>query len=461
MSASPGPAVAPGPKSFFGLRTFPGFQRGAARIDRHVRDANRYGDVVRYDIGRVVAHILRHPDDIKHVLQENPANYIKGRGLRKLKIFLGEGLLTSEGAHWLRQRRLIQPAFHRARLQALVGKMARATEQLADEWSAIAARGDTIDVSREMMRLTLEIASTTLFSVSTRGSADKVGTALSVALREAMRRTFALIELPLRIPTPRNVAYREAMRSLDSVVYGIIAERRKRGGSDDDDLLSMLIDSRDEATGEAMTDAQLRDEVMTLFLAGHETTANQLAWTLYLLSTHPAERRRLEAEADAVLGDRAPTFEDLAKLTRTRMAIDESMRIFPPVWIFGRTALDDDLVRGYRIPKGSFVGISPYLLHRHPSYWKNPEGFDPDRFDATASAGRHKYAYLPFGGGPRVCIGNHFAIMEAQVVLSMLSRRFRVELSPGARVEPEPLITLRPKGGIAATIARRDAEARA
>jgi cytochrome P450 len=456
MSASPGPAVAPGPKSFLGLRTFPGFQRGAARIYRHVDDANRYGDVVRYDVGRVVAHVLRHPDDIKHVLQENHANYIKGRGLRKLKIFLGEGLLTSEGAHWLRQRRLIQPAFHRARLDALVTKMVRATETLADEWSELAARGETIDVSREMMRLTLEIASTTLFSVSTRGSADKVGKALSVALREAVRRTFAIVELPLRVPTPRNVAYREAMRSLDAVVYGIIAERRKRPGGDDD-LLSMLIETRDEATDEAMTDAQLRDEVMTLFLAGHETTANQLAWTFYLLSKHPAERRRLEAEVDAVLGDCMPTFEDLSRLIRIRMTIDESMRIFPPVWLFGRTALDDDLVRGYRIPKGSFVGVSPYLLHRHPSYWKNPEGFDPDRFDASASAGRHKYAYLPFGGGPRVCIGNHFAIMEAQVVLAILSRRFRVELAPGARVEPEPLVTLRPKGGIAATLARRHA----
>ncbi len=455
MSASPGPAVAPGPKSFLGLRTFPGFQRGAARIYRHVDDANRYGDVVRYDVGRVVAHVLRHPDDIKHVLQENHANYIKGRGLRKLKIFLGEGLLTSEGAHWLRQRRLIQPAFHRARLEALVAKMARATETMADEWSELASHGETIDVAREMMRLTLEIASTTLFSVSTRGSADKVGGALSVALREAVRRTFAIVELPLRVPTPRNVAYREAMRSLDSVVYGIIAERRKAPGGDDD-LLSMLIDTRDEATGEAMTDAQLRDEVMTLFLAGHETTANQLAWTFYLLSKHPAERRRLETEIDTVLGDRSPTFDDLAKLTRTRMTIDESMRIFPPVWMFGRTALEDDVVRGYRIPKRSFVGVSPYLLHRHPAYWKNPEGFDPDRFDATASVGRHKYAYLPFGGGPRVCIGNHFAIMEAQVVLSILSRRFRVELAPGARVELEPLITLRPKGGIAVTVTRRD-----
>jgi cytochrome P450 len=455
MSASPGPAVAPGPKSFLGLRTFPGFQRGAARIYRHVDDANRYGDVVRYDVGRIVAHVLRHPDDIKHVLQENHANYIKGRGLRKLKIFLGEGLLTSEGAHWLRQRRLIQPAFHRARLEALVGKMARATEAMADEWEAIAERGETIDVAREMMRLTLEIASTTLFSVSTRGSADKVGSALSVALREAVRRTFAIVEVPLRVPTPRNVAYREAMRALDSVVYGIIAERRKTPGGDDD-LLSMLIETRDEATGEAMTDAQLRDEVMTLFLAGHETTANQLAWTFYLLSKHPAERRRLESEVDTVLGDRSPTFDDLAKLTRTRATIDESLRIFPPVWIFGRTALEDDVVRGYRIPKGSFVGVSPYLLHRHPAYWKNPEGFDPDRFDAASSAGRHKYAYLPFGGGPRVCIGNHFAIMEAQVVLSVLSRRFRVELLPGARVEPEPLITLRPKGGIAVTVARRD-----
>jgi cytochrome P450 len=458
MSASPGPAVAPGPKSFLGLRTFPGFQRGAARIYRHVDDANRYGDIVRYDVGRIVAHILRHPDDIKHVLQENHANYIKGRGLRKLKIFLGEGLLTSEGAHWLRQRRLIQPAFHRARLEALVAKMARATESMADEWISLAARGETIDVAREMMRLTLEIASTTLFSVSTRGSADKVGSALSVALREAVRRTFAIVEVPLRVPTPRNVAYREAMRSLDSVVYGLIAERRKKPGGDDD-LLSMLIETRDEATGEAMTDAQLRDEVMTLFLAGHETTANALAWTFYLLSKHPAERRRLEAEVDAVLGDRTPTFEDLAQLTRTKMTIDESMRIFPPVWIFGRTALGDDFVRGYRIPKGSFVGVSPYLLHRHPSYWKNPAGFDPDRFDATASAGRHKYAYLPFGGGPRVCIGNHFALMEAQVVLSILSRRFRVELAPGARVELEPLITLRPKGGIAATPQRRHIDA--
>jgi cytochrome P450 len=283
---------------------------------------------------------------------------------------------------------------------------------------------------------------------------------LTVALHEAVRRTFAPITLPLAIPTPRNRAYRGAQQELDRVVYGIIEKRRKDGG-EADDVLAMLMAARDEETGEAMDDRQLRDEVMTMFLAGHETTANALAWTWSLLSKNPAERRKLEAEVDAVLGDRPPTFDDLASLKYTRMVVDESMRLYPPAWIVGRTAMQDDTIRGYRVPKGSFVAAATYLTHRHPGFWSNPEGFDPERFTPEASASRHRYAYIPFGAGPRICIGNAFAIMEAQLVTAMIAQRFRVDLASGAKLEPEPLITLRPRGGVPVTLRRRASTPRA
>ena len=448
--------LAPGPHNRFGIGVFPGFfGTRQNRIWQHVDYAARYGDIVRHQMGTFVAHVSRHPDHVKHVLQENHANYIKGRGLRKMKVFLGEGLLTSEGDFWRRQRKLIQPAFHRQRLALLASTMAECTAEMLDEWKAIAAGKKPENIAQQMMRLTLNIAAKTLFSVDVRHEAEAVGRALTIALEEGNRRLFTLVELPLWVSTPANVRYRDAMAELDRVVYGIIETRRKTK-TDKVDLLGMLIEARDEDTGETMSDKQIRDETMTLFLAGHETTANALSWIWYLLSKHPAEHRKLEREVDEVLGGKAPRFDDLPNLKYTRMVVEESLRLYPPAWIFGRTALGDDTLGGYSIPKRSIVAMSPFLIHRHPEFWSNPEGFDPERFAPEASATRHKYAYVPFGGGPRVCIGNQFAMLESQLCLAMMVQRYRLELVPGARVEMEPLVTLRPLGGMPMTLHERE-----
>jgi cytochrome P450 len=443
------PAVAPGPKSPFGLGSWPGLWTPRERIFRHVEYAHRFGDVVRHKIARFEVHVVRHPDAIKHVLQENHANYVKGWGLQKMKVFLGEGLLTSEGEHWRRQRKLAQPAFHRPRLAELVTTMTDSAGAMLERWRGRV--GTSFDVAQEMMRLTLDIAAKTLFSVDVDRDAGRVGKAATIALEEANRRIYSPVDLPLSVPTPRNVRFREAAAVLDSVVYGII-EQRRRSNEPGSDLLSMLLEARDEETGEAMSDRELRDEVMTLLLAGHETTANALAWTLYLLSKNPGERRKLEAEVDRALDGHAPTFAEVPALAYARMVLEESMRLYPPAWIFGRMAKGEDEVGGYRIPAGSLVIISPFVTHRYPAFWPNPEGFDPERFSPEASAGRHKYAYIPFGGGPRICIGNHFAMLEAQVVLAMIAQSFRLELVPGAIVEPFPMVTLRPRPNLPMTL---------
>jgi cytochrome P450 len=447
------PAVAPGPRSPFGLGSWPGLWTPRERVFRHVEYADRFGDVVRHRIARFVVHVLRHPDAIKHVLQGNHANYTKGWGLQRMKVFLGEGLLTSEGDHWRRQRKLAQPAFHRPRLAQLVGTMVEATRAMLDRWRS-RPRGSSFDVSQETTRLTLNIAARTLFGADVDADAGRVGKAATIALEEANRRIYSPVDVPLAVPTPRNVRFREACKVLDSVVYGII-ERRRRSGEPGTDLLSMLLEARDEETGAAMSDRELRDEVMTLLLAGHETTANALSWTLYLLSKNPGERRKLEAEVDRALDGHAPTFAELPALSYARMVIEESMRLFPPAWIFGRTAKGDDVVGGYRIPAGSLVVISPFVTHRYAAFWPNPEGFDPERFSPEASEGRHKYAYIPFGGGPRICIGNHFALLETQVVLAMIVQSFRLELVPGAVVEPFPMVTLRPRPNLPMTLHER------
>jgi len=275
-----------------------------------------------------------------------------------------------------------------------------------------------------------------------------VGRALTVALDYTNRQLMAMVDVPPRLPTPDNLRFARAVKTLDRVVYGIIDQRR-RSGDDAGDLLSMLMLAKDEETGESMSDKLLRDEVMTLVLAGHETTANALAWAWYLLSKEPAVWRKLRAEVDDVLGDRVPTFEDLPKLKYTRMVLDETMRLYPPVWMFGRRALGEDVVRGYMIPADSLIAIGVYYTHRHRDFWPNPEGFAPVRWTPEAIGSRPKYRYLPFGGGPRICIGNSFAIFEAQVILAMITQRYRLDLvSTGRDIQPEPMVTLRPKGGV-------------
>jgi len=412
-------------------------------------DWRRYGDVVRYRLGTMQVFLVVHPDGVNHVLQENHRNYVKSVDYQILKRVLGEGLLTSEGPLWLRQRRLMAPMFHRQRIAEFGATMVDSTLKMLDHWSSLASQGSTFDVCNEMMHLTLEIVARVLFKVELAGEmAHEIGRDVTVSNERLGQ--FDLGTLLPWLPTPRNREFRRATRSLDAIVAGIIADHR-RSGRDRGDLLSLLLAARDQDTGEAMSDQQVRDEALTLILAGHETTANALAWTWYLLSQNPDVERNLHAELAEVLGGRAPAVADLPNLRYTSMVIDESMRLYPPAWSVGRSPVADDEILGFIIPKGSSVMLSQWLTHRHPDFWENPEQFDPDRFSRERSANRPRYAYFPFGGGPRQCIGNVFALTEANLILAAVAQKYRLRMAPGHRVELQPLVTLRPRYGLKMT----------
>ena len=406
-------------------------------------------------MGPRLVHLVSHPDGIKHVLGDNSQNYHKSVKYEKLETFLGQGLLTSEGDYWKRQRHMMQPYFHLKQIGRFANDMTAATEAMLARWQSQAASGQPLDVAGEMMRLTLTVVCQTLFSADISTEADAVGRALTTVLKHTISRMQSLFDLSEILPLPENRRFHEALHILDQVVYGMIGERR-RSERDTGDLLSMLVFARDEETGQSMSDQQLRDEVMTIFLAGHETTANALGWTWYLLSRHPEVTRRLETELAEVLGGRTPTLDDLSKLNYTSMVIQEAMRLYPPVWIIGRNAVKADQIDGYDIPADSSIMLSPYVTHRHTNFWDNPEGFDPERFNPERAKGRSYFAYFPFGGGPRLCIGNNFALMEAKLVLATVAQRYRLELVPGHPVEPEPLVTLRPKHGLLMTLHPRN-----
>lgn len=438
---------APGPKGRLLLGSLP--ERRSQPLQLYMRSALEFGDVAYFRMAHLGVYLLSNPEDIKYVFQDNQKNYYKGVGYETLEPTLGNGLLLSEGYFWRRQRRLSQPSFHRQRLISFSTTMTEQTTNMLERWRAQINSDDSktpIDIAQEMMRLTLGIVSRTLLSTDVSGEADAVGGALSRLLEETNRRLLSVVRLE-KLPLPRNLRFKKDLATLDRVVMGIIADRRA-SGRDAGDLLSMLMAARDEDTGEQMNDKQLRDEVMTIFLAGHETTANLLAWLWFLLSKHPAASAKLHAEVDAVLGGRVPTFEDLPKLRYTTMVIEETLRLYPPAWVLARQARDRDVIRGFEIPKSAVIVVCPYVVHRLPHLWPNPEGFDPERFAPENAASRHKYSYFPFSGGPRACIGNNFALMETQLIVAMIAQKFRLDLVPGYDVMPDPSITLRPKHGV-------------
>lgn len=405
------------------------------------RWAAEYGDAVSLRLPGLPCVAVFSAEAVRHVLQANAKNYSKRtRATAKMSLFLGKGLVTSDGELWRRQRRIAAPAFHKQRIEGFAGTMVRATSEMLDRWTG--ARG-VVDVDRAMMALTMRIASETLLGRDLSGDADAVGEALGFLTVNTNRRITRLVDLPLAVPTPENLRYRRAVKVVDDLLIGLVAERRKRP-TEAHDLLGMLLDARDDETGEGMSDAQLRDEAITIFAAGHETTSNALSWTFLLLARHPEIAARLHDEVDVVLGGRAPTVADLAALPLCKRVLHESMRLYPPAWITDRRAEGDDEICGYHVRAGTRIFLSPWATHRHPRYWDDPEVFDPDRFTPARSEGRPAFAYFPFGGGPRICIGNGFAMMEAQIILAMVSQRFRLELAPGAAVVPERGITLRP-----------------
>ena len=414
--------------------------------------AGRYGDIARVPLGPETLYLFNHPDLIRDVLVTNHRNFHKGRGLERARVLLGSGLLTSEDEFHLRQRRLAQPAFHRQRVAAYGETMASYGAARRDRWRA----GSVIDAHQEMMALTLAIVGKTLFDADVEHEAAEIGAALKTTF-ESFNFGFFLPfgQLLDRLPLPPTLRFRKARARLDATIYRMINDRRA-SGTDHGDLLSMLLLAHDtEGDGGRMTDLQLRDEAMTLFLAGHETTANALTWTWYLLSRHPDVEARLHAEVDSALGSRLPTADDLASLPYTRMVLAESMRLYPPAWILGRRALAPFEAGGFEIPARSIVLMSQYVTHRDARWFPNPERFDPERFLPERQAERPKLAYFPFGAGPRVCIGEQFAWMEGIILLATIAQRWRLRLVPGHPVALQPIITLRPKYGMKMTVEAR------
>lgn len=440
---SPTGRIAPGPPGQPLLGHLLAFRRDVLGLLLESRD--RYGDVVRFRLGPQVIHLVAHPEAIKHVLVTRQHVYDKQtRSSAKIRATTGPGLLTSSGDFWLRQRRLTQPAFAPRRLAEFLGIMVEATETMLAHWHEPSASGMTIDVASEMMRLTCGIIARALFGVDVTAELPTIERSATVLMAHTWRRLERIIDVPTWWPTPGNLRFRRALRALDAVVDRII-DKRRRAGEGGTDLLSQIMQRTDEETGQRMSLAELRNEVVTLLLAGHETTANALTWLCHLLTQHPETAQRIRDEAASVLGERAPTADDLPRLRVLGMAFAEALRLYPPIWIMERRARENDVIAGYRISAGSSVVICPYVTHRHPDFWDDPERFDPERFAPERDANA---AYLPFGLGQRRCLGADLATMEAQVIGALLLRRVRLEAIPGVVVAPLPGITLRVRGGL-------------
>ena len=412
-----------------------------------IRLAAEYGDAVRMPMWPTRAmYIFSTPDAVKHILQDNHRNYRKAFTYNYLKPVVGEGLLTSHGDLWLRQRRLVAPMFHRKRVQSYGETMLETIDEMLADWERL-ADGKRLDAAKAMSQVTLSIAGKLLFNRDIGRDSDWIGDAMLLLFRDVNERITSPLALPRGVPTPHNRRVQKAIDDLEALVYDLIEDRRGRE-AEYDDLLSTFMLAEDEETGERMSDRQIRDELMTFMIAGHDTTSNLLAWALYLLSTHPDARRRLEAEVDDVLAGDLPTLEEVRDLAFLEQVIDETLRLYPPAWTIEREPIDDDEIGGYHVPAGSVVVAGPYFVHHNPDVWENPEGFDPDRFGPDADTPDHRYAHFPFGGGPRMCVGADFAILEAKLILAAIVKRFHLDLVTGHDVEPEGTVTLYPKHGI-------------
>lgn len=414
--------------------------------------ARKHGDIVHFKLGPQDIYLLNHPDYIRDVLVTHNRNFVKSRGLQMAKKFLGESLLTSEGEFHRRQRRLAQPAFHRQRINAYGEVMTELGVRTRERWQD----GATLDIWQEMMRLTLAIVGKTLFDADVESEAPEIGKALTEVMQLFERITNPLSGILDKLPLPSNNRWLKAKARLDSTIYRVINERRA-SGEDRGDLLSMLLLAQDEeGDGGSMTDQQLRDEAMTLFVAGHETTANALTWTWYLLSQNPHVEAKLHEEIDSVLGGSLPTAADVTRLRYIEMVFAESMRLYPPAWVLGRRALTDYQISQYVVPAGAIVLMSPWVMHHDPRFFPEPFKFDPQRWTPEARESRPKFSYFPFGGGPRVCIGEQFAWMEGALVIATLGQQWKLRLAPGQRVEPKAMITLRPRYGMRMTLSERN-----
>ncbi|OIK11467.1 cytochrome P450 [Bacillus sp. MUM 13] len=404
-----------------------------------------YGEAAKFRFGPFQnIYLVTNPELIKQVLVTKQKSFVKSRDFKALKPVLGEGLLTSEKDFHMRQRRLIQPAFKKSHISSYGQDMIDITRDYLSSWED----GQKRNITQDMMGITLGIITKTMFSMTFKEGYAAIGKPLESAMRSAIKRMRAIIKLPLWIPVKKNREYRRAINKLDTVLYDIISRRREQTERHDD-MLDILMDAKDAKDGMGMSDEQVRDELMTIFLAGHETTANALSWALYLLSQHPETEQKLFQEIDSVIGDRPPAPDDFMKLSYTQNIIWEAMRLFPPSYVTGREAEEDVEIGGYRFKKGDTILVSQYVMHRHPKYFEQADSFIPERFENNYLKTLPPYAYFPFGGGARVCIGNHFAVMEAVLVLACIAQRYRLRLAPGHHeVRPYPSITMRPRRGL-------------
>jgi cytochrome P450 len=440
---------APGPNGHWLWGSLPDYQQDPVRTC--IEAVRQYGETVRFRFGPLHAHLISHPDGVKHILQDNHENYCNGF-IRDwyFKPLFGNGLLTSEGEFWSRQRRLIQPAFHRKNLAAFDMITTHYTAEMLNRWETYAESGEPFDVASEMATLTITIAGKALFGTDLAGDAASIKEIVAAAQQHITYRMTHLFAPPEFVPTPRNFRLKRILRRLDAIIHRLIQERRGQPG-EREDLLSLLLAARDEETNEGMNDRQLRDETLVLLLAGHETTTYALSWTWYLLAQHPLPARRLRAELAEVLGGRTPVQADLPCLKYTEQVLNEVLRLYPPTWAVSRSSIGPDQLCGYDIPAHSLIIISPYVTQRNPSFWKEPERFDPDRFASGHAEEHHRYSFFPFGGGPRHCIGSGMAMMEAQLIVAMVAQKFELRLVPEHPVIFSPQITLRAKNGILVT----------
>lgn len=430
----------PGPKGRFLIGHLPEINRDPLHYT--LQCVREYGDVVGWQFGPFPAITVNHPDLVEQVLVTQVRNFAKSSVYRRGLRILGNGLLTSEGEFWQRQRRLVQPAFHQERIAAYAQVMVAYTNQLLNQWQD----GEIRDVHQDMMSLTSQIASKTLFDVDITEETEGVQAALNAVMDFNAQLSNQYL-VPGWVPTPSNLRYQRAIQQLDAIIYRII-EQRRASGKDTGDLLSMLLQIRDESDGTQMTNRQVRDEAMTLFLAGHETTANALTWLWFLLSQHPQVEAKLQEELKTVLGSRTPTVADIRQLHYTEGVVLEAMRLYPPIWGMSRVALQDCVLGEYNVKAGTTVFVSQWAMHRDPRFYENPDVFHPDRWADNLLKKLPTFAYFPFGGGQRICIGKAFAMMEAVLLVATIAQKFRLTLQADHPVTPQPSLSLRPKYGM-------------
>lgn len=424
------------------------------RIQFFIKQQQQLGDIYQIKIPTRRVIVLTDPEWIKYVLVDNNKNYTKSFAYDSIKLFLGNGLLTSEGEFWKRQRRLAQPAFHKEKLNLMFRNMVEQTRKCLDVLDETSDTYKQVNLSKILYKLTLDIVNSTLFYNEVDSTTDKIYNLISEASEYITGRINTPLQLPEWVPTPTRQKEKKALQFMDELFFSVI-ERRRQQHAPNEDLLSMLMEARDEETGEAMDNKQLRDEILTIFVAGHETTQIALGWTFYLLTQNPDKAAVLQEEIDRELKGALPTPQSIRGLHYLKQVIDESMRCFPPAWIMGRRNVEKDVIKGYEIPAGTNVIMPIYVVHHDERVWENPYDFEPKRFALQNLKEKHKYSYFPFGGGPRLCIGNNFAIQEMQVALAMILQKYRIVVEPDFVPELDPLVTLRPKNEIFAKVFKR------